>query len=166
MASVYLIEGPVGSGKSTFSKKLSQKINAPHINLDSWMARLFSPDRPASGTMKWYLERKDRCIEQIWHVTNEILASNCDVILEIGLIKKISRQAMYRRIEESGHQLFVYVLDVPREIRRARVQNRNLEKGDTFSMAVPADIFELASNMWEEPDDIECNEYSIEFVLE
>lgn len=30
---MYLIEGPVGAGKSTFSKDLSQKIGAPYMSL-------------------------------------------------------------------------------------------------------------------------------------
>ena len=166
MARVYLIEGPVGSGKSTFSRILSQKNSAPHINLDSWMARLFSPDRPVSGTIEWYVERKERCVEQIWNVTKVILDLNCDVILELGLVQRINRYAMYTRIKESGHQLYVYVLDAPREIRRERVQSRNTEKGDTFSMVVPDDIFEIASDMWERPDEIECSDFEIEFVVE
>jgi predicted kinase len=166
LAKAYLIEGPVGAGKSTFSKNLSQRINAPHLDLDSWMVRLFSPDRPASGTIEWYVERKERCIEQIWYIANEIMDSNCDVILELGLIQRLARQAMYRRIEDSGHQLFIYVLDAPREVRRERVRRRNFEKGDTFSMVVPDEIIEMASDMWEKPDDIECSEHEIEIISE
>ncbi|MDP2548431.1 AAA family ATPase [Oceanobacter sp. 4_MG-2023] len=164
MARIYLIEGPVGAGKSTFSENLSQKIKAPHINLDSWMARLFRPDRPATGTIEWYVERKERCIEQIWDVALRIMEAECDVILELGLVQCKSRHAMYERIEESGHNILVYVLDAPREERRERVRLRNIEKGDTFSMEVPDAIFEIASDMWEEPNDIECDKYEVVFV--
>ena len=164
MSKLYLIEGPVGSGKSTFAEQLSLQANAPHINLDSWFVTLFRPDRPSSGVIEWYLERKDRCIEQIWDVARRILDANCDVILELGLIQRSSRQSMYTRASESGHELLVYVLDAPREVRRERVRQRNLEKGATFSMEVSDEIFETASNMWEEPDDAECREQNIEFV--
>jgi len=41
LATVILVEGPVGAGKSTFSEDLSHKVAAPHINLDSWMANFF-----------------------------------------------------------------------------------------------------------------------------
>ncbi len=164
LAKVYLIEGPVGAGKSTFSEGLSQKMNAPHINLDSWLSRLFVPDRPATGVMEWYVERKDRCIGQIWDVALRILDSRCDVVLELGLLQPENRRAMYQRIEESGHKLMIYVLNAPREERRDRVRYRNVEKGSTFSMEVSDEIFELASDMWEEPDDIECEEQEIIFV--
>lgn len=164
MAKVILIEGPVGAGKSTFSEDLSQKVDAPHINLDSWMARLFRPDRPVTGTIEWYVERKKRCVEQIWDVALQVLNSKCDVILELGLVQSESRREMYERIKESGHEVLVYVLDAPREERKERVRYRNLNKGSTYSMEVPDEIFEIASDMWEEPIDIECEEQDVIFV--
>ena len=127
------------------------------------MTQLFQPDRPAGGSIEWYIARKDRCLEQIWDVALRMLNTNCDVILELGLIQGESRRAMYQRIEESGHKVLVYVLDAPREERRERVRYRNLEKGSTFSMAVSDEIFEMASNMWEEPDEIECTEQEVIF---
>jgi len=164
LAKVFLVEGPVGAGKSTFSEDLSHKVDAPHLNLDSWMARLFRPDRPTTGIIEWYLERKDRCVEQIWDVALRVLNSKCDVILELGLVQSESRLQMYERIKESGHEVLVYVLDSPRKERKERVRNRNLIKGTTFSMEVPDEIFEIASDMWEEPNDIEREEQEVIFV--
>ena len=164
MAMVFLIEGPVGAGKSTFSNDLSQQVNAPHMILDSWMARLYRPDRPSTGIIEWYVDRKKRCVDQIWDVALRVLNSGSDVILELGLIQSESRQAMYERIDNSGHEILVYVLDAPREERRERVRNRNIAKGSTFSMEVPDDLFEIASNMWEEPNDSECEAKEVIFV--
>lgn len=160
----FLIEGPVGAGKSTFSNDLSRQINAPHMNLDSWMSRLFTPDRPPVGIMEWYVERKERCVDQIWDVALQVLNSGCDIILELGLIQSESRRAMYERIKDSSHEILVYVLDAPIEERRKRVRNRNLTEGNTYSMEVPDEIFEIASNMWEEPADAECAQQEVIFV--
>lgn len=164
MSKIYLVEGPVGSGKSTYSEQLSLQTSAPNISLDTWMVNLFRPDRPSSGVTEWYVERKERCIEQIWDVARKILDASCDVILELGLIHVSSRRAMYARVSETDHELVVYMLDAPKEVRRERVRQRNLEKGATFSMEVSDEVFEMASNMWEEPDDVECREHRIEFV--
>lgn len=164
MSKIYLIEGPVGSGKSTFAERLSLQINAPHISLDSWFVTLFRPDRPPSGVIEWYVERKERCIDQIWDVAKRILDANCDVILELGLIQRSSRQSMYTRASEFGHDLIVYVLDAPREVRRERVRQRNVNNGVTFSMEVTDEVFEVASNMWEEPGEAECREQNIKFL--
>ncbi len=164
MAHIHLVEGPVGSGKSTYSNKLREQYSAAHLNLDQWMAMLFSPDRPSTDTMTWYLERKERCIEQIWYVACAILDAGSDVILELGLIQQHSREAFYKRVDDAGYDLTVYVLNELRDIRRERVRARNSEKGSTYSMDVPDHIFEIASDRWEEPDDVKCSKQKILFL--
>jgi predicted kinase len=118
----------------------------------------------STGIIEWYIERKERCVDQIWDVALRVLNSGCDVILELGLIQLKSRQSMYERIKSSGHEILVYVLDAPREERRGRVRNRNFAEGSTFSMEVPDKIFEMASNMWEEPNDAECEDQEMIFI--
>lgn len=124
--------------------------------LDEWMAELFSADRPEQGVMEWYIERTERCIAQIWNVTERLVQARTDVVLEIGLIQRPARQRLYRRVDAAGYAMTLYVLDAPRDVRWERVERRNQERGETFSMVVPAHIFELASDMWEPLDDEEC----------
>jgi len=164
MPTIYLVEGPVGAGKSTFAAQLSHERSAVHLALDEWMARLFGPDRPEVGTMQWYLERKDRCIEQIWRVASAMIEAGANVVLELGLIQRASRHAFYARADASGLELRVLVLDAPREVRRQRVQRRNAQKGATFAMEVPDHVFDLASDLWEPPDDEEAQKRGIEFL--
>jgi len=132
--------------------------------LDDWMANLFIPDPHTSGDMDWYLERKDRCIEQIWKITSELMKVGTDAILELGLIQLTNRQHLYSRIDLAGYDLTVYVLEASREIRRERVRKRNIEKGGTFAMEVSDRFFDLASNMWESPSETECTERDIRFM--
>ncbi len=164
MPHIHLIEGPVGAGKSTLAAQLSKEHTAPHLNLDDWMATLFRPDRPDDRVLEWYVERKHRCFEQIWKVTQSLLAADCDVVLELGLIQRQSRQAFYDRVDAAGYSIMVYVLDIPRDIRRERVRKRNQTKGETYSMEVPDHIFEFASDLWEPPDDIECTDREIRII--
>ncbi|MBH9579101.1 AAA family ATPase [Inhella proteolytica] len=164
MPIVRIIEGPVGAGKSTFSASLASRTGGVHIALDAWFAKLFSPDRPTGDFIPWYVSRKDRLLDLIWIHSQAILTSGSDVILELGLIQRQPRMDFCRKVMGSGFGLLMYELDAPREERWARVQRRNSEKGSTFSMVVPAQIFELASNMWEPSDSLEREEYEIELV--
>jgi predicted kinase len=164
MAQLHLIIGPVGAGKSTFARQLGREHAALALNLDEWMARLFRPDRPDSGVMEWYQERTDRCIEQIWRLAIGLLAVGSDVVLEIGLIQHSDRQRFYARVDAAGCKLTIFVLDPAREVRRARVQQRNQVQGDTFAMEVPPHIFELASDMWQPPDEEECRGRDVRFI--
>ena len=164
MAQIHLVVGPVGSGKSTFARKLCHERNAVLLNLDEWMTRLFSPDRPEAGIVEWYVERASRCVDQIWQITLDLLRARIDVVLEIGLIRSHDREALYSRVDAEALDLTIHVIDAPRELRRARVARRNIERGATFAMEVSPRLFELASDMWEPLTEIECDGRDVRFV--
>jgi predicted kinase len=162
---IHLIEGPVGAGKSTFAFRLSRERAAPRLVLDDWMARLFRPDRPEQDLWPWYQARKERCLDQIWALTEELLDLDSDVVLELGLVQRAARRSFYERVDAAGRTLHVYLLDAPRDVRRERVRKRNAEQGATFAMVVDDEVFELASDAWEAPDEDECSERGIEFPV-
>ena len=164
MATLHLIEGPVGAGKSTYAAKLALELSAPHLDLDEWMVVLFRPDRPDDGFMDWYAERKDRCIEQIWRVAQCVLDAGQDIVLELGLVQRVLREAVYARAELIDHELSVHVLDAPESIRWQRVQQRNEAADGTFKMVVPKEIFDVATGAWEAPDEDECVARNIKLV--
>ena len=155
---LHLVIGPVGAGKSTFARELAREHHAVHLDLDAWMAVLFAADRPATDTIPWYVQRTARCIEQIWSTATQIVGAGTAVILEIGLILRSDRERLYARVDAQGlaEALQIWVLDADRDVRRARVAQRNAARGDTFKMIVPPEIFELASDRWQPPDDAEC----------
>ncbi|MEQ8860504.1 MAG: ATP-binding protein [Pseudomonadales bacterium] len=164
MALIHLIEGPVGAGKSTLAAALSLRHRAVHLNLDEWMVTLFRPDRPDDGFLPWYLERKDRCIRQIWDVTRGLIESGTDAVLELGLVQAADREAFYRRVDGTGYALRVYLVDAPEEVRRQRVRDRNQQRGHTFRMEVDDATFEFANRAWQPPDPDECESHDIQVV--
>jgi predicted kinase len=164
MARIHLLVGPVGAGKSTLAIELARLHRAVWLNLDEWMAELFRPDRPDTGVLEWYVERVERCIAQLWRLTEQLLDVGTNVVLELGLIRRDERGRFFERVALSGHDMTVHVVDLPREVRRLRVERRNREEGRTFSMLVPPAIFELASDLWEPLDDEECAGREVHFV--
>jgi predicted kinase len=164
MAQAHLIEGPVGAGKSTYALGLVRQGQGVHIALDAWCAALFSPDRPADNWLPWYIERKARLLQLIWAHAERLLDSGSDVILELGLIQRAARLPFSQQVLEAGHTLCIHVLDAPTEVRRERVHRRNLEQGPTFAMVVPDAIFDMASQFWEPPDEVECEQFRVQWV--
>lgn len=165
MPQVHLVIGPVGAGKSTFALALSREHHAVRLTLDEWMAELFGGDpRPADGRVAWYVERTERCLAQMWKLCARMTEVGTSVVLEIGLIRRAAREAFYERADAAGLDLTVHVVDAPREVRRARVMRRNEQKGETFSMVVPPDFFELASDLWEPPDEVEREARDLRFI--
>ena len=164
MPTIHLVEGPVGAGKSTHAAGLSRQFNAPRLILDEWMVVLFRPDRPQHEFMTWYENRKHRCIEQIWRVAGDILDTGSDVVLELGLVQQVLREDFYQRVDATGFDLQVWVVDAPREVRRERVRARNREQGATYQMEVSDEIFDLADAAWQPPDDREETDRIIHHV--
>ncbi len=146
---VHLVVGPVGAGKSTYAIALAEAHGALRLTLDDWMARLFRPDRPADDVVPWYVERARRCVDQIWEVTREATRRGVNVVLEIGLIRRADRDRFYARVDAEALELTVHVVEAEREVRRRRVVARNRRRGETFTMVVPPEMFELASNSFE-----------------
>jgi uncharacterized glyoxalase superfamily protein PhnB/predicted kinase len=163
-ARFHVVLGAVGAGKSTFALELSRKHNAVRLTLDAWMATLFSADRPNEGVVPWYVERAERCVEQIWSVASTIAETDRDVVLEPGLLERVNRERFFDRVDAAGFDMTVHVLDAERAVRRERVLARNQTKGPTFSVVVPHEVFELASDLWEPLDEVECEGRDVRFL--
>ena len=58
------------------------------------------------------------------------------------------------------------LLDAPPDVRWERVQRRNETRGETFSMVVSRQVFDVASAMWEPPDEDEIREHGIEVLAQ
>lgn len=164
MAQVHLILGPVGAGKTAFATELSRREGAVQFTLDEFMTLLFRPDRPDVGVMEWYVERSRRAVDQIFRITERTIALGIPVVLELGLIQRRERASFFKRASESHLELIIYVLEAARATRRARVLHRNSEKGTTYSMDIPAHMFELASDLWEPLSEQECKGRKVLFV--
>jgi predicted kinase len=158
LAKLTLLLGPVGAGKTTFGLKMAREKQAVFFNLDEWMSNLFRPDRPAENVMEWYINRVQRCKKQIQSITEKTLANGVDVVLEIGLVRKADRDEFFSWVDERQVDLKIYIFDVDRSIRRERVLQRNKEKGPSFSMEVPVDFFEFASDAWQVVENNELEE--------
>ena len=91
MATVHLICGSTGAGKTTYAIALADRVKGVRFSIDEWMTNLFLPDRPAELTLAWAVERTARSETQIWAVADQILARATDVVLDVGLSKRQHR---------------------------------------------------------------------------
>jgi len=166
MPTLHIIEGPVGAGKTTHANQLSRELRTPPLVLDSWMTNLFQADRPEADLWTWYAERKARCFSQIMSLARNALDLGNDAIVELGLIRVEDRLKLYASLESEGRNFLVHVLHTPREERKRRVSQRNLDQGETFAMHVSEEVFEMASDMWEPVCETERNGRADKFRLE
>jgi predicted kinase len=154
-ATLHVIFGPSGAGKTTYANAFARREKAVSFILDEWMARLFAPDMPEKIEYDWMVERVGRCEAQIWSSAAGVLAAGTSVILDIGLMRRADRARVREIAEAAGLPLQFHYVTAPAEVRRARVAERNVVRGENFAIEVTPEMFEFVEGVFETPDDAE-----------
>lgn len=154
-AVLHVIYGPSGAGKTTYARNFARREHAVAFILDDWMARMFGPDMPTPLEYDWMIERVGRCEAQIWSVAAAVLATGTPVILDIGLMRRADRARVREIAEAAQLPLQFHFVDAPKEVRRARVGERNIVKGEGFAIEVTPEMFDFIEGVYEPPDPAE-----------
>jgi predicted kinase len=148
MATVHLIFGRVGAGKTTYARSFAATQEAVFFCLDEWMAKLFTMDAPQPLTLEWMLPRVHRAEAMIWTVAQQLLDLDIDVVLELGFFTRAQRDGIRARVAESGVPILPHVVDAPAEVRLERVRARNAG-GATYTIEVDDATFRWAESYFE-----------------
>jgi len=152
MTRMIIVCGPTGAGKTTYSLSLAKEIEAIKFSIDPWMQTLFAKDM-TSLDYQWMIERVNRCNEQIWEVSEQILKNNGNVILDLGFTTKAQRDVFVNRANELGIDSEVHYLEAPRNIRKQRIEKRNSEKDPAvYALEVTDMMFDFMEPRFEIPD--------------
>ena len=154
-ATLHVIFGPSGAGKTTYANAFARREKAVAFILDEWMARLFAPDMPEPIEYEWMIQRVARCEAQIWSVVAGVLATGTPVILDIGLMRRADRDRVREIAEAAGLPLQFHYVTASAEVRRARVAERNVVRGENFAIEVTPEMFEFVEGVFETPDSAE-----------
>ena len=155
MSKIHIIFGPQGAGKSTYSKKISKETNGVHLSIDDWMWKLYRDDLPKSMNLKWIMERVERCEKQIWAISEKISKSGSVVILDLGFTKLAKRELFKSLAKEQNISTELHYVKAHHSIRKKRVLNRNIEKGETFSFEVTSGMFDFMETEFQIPTEKE-----------
>jgi len=151
-ATLNVIYGPSGAGKTTYANAFARREHAVPFILDEWMARLFGPDIPEPVDYNWLVERVGRCEAQVWSTVAATIASGTSVILDLGLMRKADRERIRQIAEAVELPLQWHYVTAPQDVRRARVAERTQVHGANFALQVTPDMFEFVEGVFEEPD--------------
>lgn len=151
MPKVHLICGAVGAGKTTFAAKFSRETGAVLFSIDEWMTCLFTPDLQGDIEYDWAMERIGRMENLIWSHVRQLMKLDVDVVLDLGLLQRDHRQKFYDLAVQDTFDITLHYINLDRETRWGRVQNRNKKKGDTYTMEVDRKMFDFCENLFESP---------------
>jgi predicted kinase len=117
----HLLNGFIGSGKTTFARKLEQNLPAVRFTHDEWMAKLYGQNPPVElfGTCF------ERVEDLIWQMAASVLRAGGDVILDFGFWSRESRDTARDRVASAGAVAKFYSISCPEHIMRARTLARS-----------------------------------------
>lgn len=150
-ATLNLVFGPCGAGKTTYALAMARRDGAVAFVLDEWGARLFGPDVEGALDFGWMVERLGRCEALIWSTAAAVLDVGTSVVLDLGLMRRADRERIRKMAEAAGRSMQWHFVDAPQQVRRARVAARNETKGETFVRELPPEMFEMIEALYEAP---------------
>jgi len=148
---IAIIEGPMGSGKSTIGALVHKKLKR---------AALLSTDR-----IKWFISdfergKRDNKItaKVMYAMVEEYLNQGISVLIAQGFWRKEYVDPYIKLAKEKNIDLFMYELEAPREVLLDRIQKRG--KVDEARLPVPKERILKNLDTWRQ------NRYGIEKVFD
>lgn len=123
MATLFLMCGLPGSGKTTLAKRIERERDALRLTPDEWIARLFGQSLTPPA-LDWC---RDPVESVQWEVAERALRLGINVILDFGFWSRTEREEFRARAAALGARSELHFLDVPRAELSARIAARNAE---------------------------------------
>jgi predicted kinase len=149
VSTVHLIYGYLGSGKTTFAKKLEQETGGIRLSIDEWTIGLTGNSVHLDSVL----------FDRVWALLGELwprvaLSGTHDIILDFGFWARASRDDARARAARIGADVVLYRVQCPEEIARARCSVRN-DQSDIARYEVDATMFNALRAKFEElgPDE-------------
>lgn len=120
-ATLHLLCGKIGAGKSTLSKALAAQPTTIVVSEDDWMPRLY----PENRTVEDYIRTSARLRAAIGPHIVELLRMGLSVALDFPANTRPNRAWMRGLFEEAGVAHRLHYLDVPDAVCLARMRARN-----------------------------------------
>ena len=117
----HFVIGFIGSGKTTFARKLEKETGDVRFTKDEWMVRLFGNTPPKDK----FEEYDNRMASLATDMALKCLAAGTNVIIDEGFWVKEQRDEIRDKVINVGAVPKFYYLEVPFEIMKARTLTRS-----------------------------------------
>lgn len=143
----HIIIGFIGSGKTTFARKLEKETGAIRFTKDEWMVRLFGNTPPKDK----FEEYDNKMASLATDMALKCLKAGISVIIDEGFWVKEQRDEIREKVKNVGAIPKLYYLEVPFEIMKARTLKRS-ENPPVDSFNIDEESFNQYWKYFQPPD--------------
>lgn len=127
----HLLCGFIGSGKTTFARKLEKETGAIRFTKDEWMVKIFGNTPPKDK----FVEYDSKMTELTTETALRCLKSGTNVIIDGGFWYRKQRDEIHQTLKDMGVVAKLYFIDTPVDIMKTRTIKR--------SENIPIDSFSI-----------------------
>ena len=155
MATIHIMHGFIGFGKTTTAKKIAKEHSAVRLEIDGFMAKLFGRNPISDGFWHYSEPIKDL----IWDIAKETINNGTDVVIDHGFWTKQQRQDVWKRAKQITPNVVFHVIKCDMEVAKARAISRTLNNKDTLN--IDGADFDSQKNQFEPIQADEAKNYEI-----
>lgn len=122
----YLICGFIGSGKTTFARKLEKEKGVVRFTKDEWMVKIFGNNPPKNKLEnETFHEYDGKMTKLATEIALRFLKTGTSVIIDDGFWYKKQRDEMRQTLKDIGALAKFYYIDTPVEMMKKRTVKRS-----------------------------------------
>ena len=148
MSELYIMCGTVGTGKTTYAKKLEQEGKAVLFSADEWMIHFYGNNVPCED----FEQKLGQCKEMIYRTVEKLLDKGINTVLDFGFWKREERDYVRKRF--SRHKINLVLLDCPRQNLKKRLEERNNNLPE-YAYHITDEMYEIFLSKFEYPTEDE-----------
>ena len=149
-ATLHLLCGKAGAGKTTLATALATRHKAVLIAEDIWLVRLYGPMK-SFDDYRVYSQRTKKVVGPL---VTDLLGFGQSVVLDYPANTKNSRAWLRSLAESAGAHHLMHYLATPDEICLKRIDKRNIERPEGL-YHLTKDDFDYVSSLFEAPENDE-----------
>ena len=141
MSTIHIIHGFIGSGKTTFAKRLEQETGAKRFTPDEIIAKRYGRNLSIAEIREANLAVKG----EIWKEIKELIRNDKDIIMDYGLWKKQQRDDTASKIQELGGEPVLYEVVCNPDIMKQRA----LQRKNNDDIAITSERYDMYHKRFE-----------------
>ena len=126
MATIHLMVGFMGFGKTTIAKTLEESIKAVRLTHDEFMVKLYRRHLPEAE----FREDYHKVDNLLWELAEKFIETGTDVIMDYGFWSHQDRKEAYNQAIKITNDVLFHNISCDIGVAKQRILKRSLENSD------------------------------------